>query len=132
MVDSACAPWLSDQLLKLKTGADQSPLFKIDYGELRKAFRDLQTTPEVGVSPPYVLYQLRHGGPSHDIFTHARTVPEVQRRGRCGRPDSMKRYEAHARLQQQWQKLSADMQAKCLEAEQRLPQLLARYGNGAG
>ena len=46
----------------------------------------------------FVLYSLRHGGPSADRATNARTPLEVQRRGRWALESSTKRYEQPGRL----------------------------------
>ena len=49
----------------------------------------------------YVMYQARHGGPSHDRREKLRSLPEVRQRGRWLTEQSLRRYEAHARLQQE-------------------------------
>ena len=61
----------------------------------------------IGLSDPsYVQYQLRHGGPSHDIRFHHRSLLSVKTRGRWVSDKNLRRYEAHARLQKEVSKLS--------------------------
>ena len=71
----------------------------------------------------YVLYQLRHGGPSHDRIMDYRTSRDVQRRGRWGKYFNARRYEAAARVQQELAKFPP--QARIDAA--RAPDLLRRW-----
>ena len=43
-------------------------------------------------------HMLRHGGPSADVFLGARTLLQVQKRGRWNSMQSVKRYEKSAKL----------------------------------
>ena len=55
---------------------------------------------EIGLVEIFVLYQLRHGGPSHDRAFHSRSMMEIKARGQWLSDLSVRRYEGHARLQQ--------------------------------
>eukprot|EP00974_Lingulodinium_polyedra_P015541 1505344-Lingulodinium_polyedra.AAC.1 len=65
----------------------------------------------------FVLYQLRHGGPSHDRLHDLRTRGAVKDRGRWASDSSLRRYEAHARVQQVMQKLTPAQRKEALESE---------------
>ena len=57
-----------------------------------------------------VLYQLRHSGPSHDRFTRHRSLAEVKQRSRWAADSSVRRYEAHARINQEFLSLDPKLQ----------------------
>eukprot|EP00971_Amphidinium_carterae_P269632 5348970-Amphidinium_carterae.1 len=52
-------------------------------------------------------HSMRHSGPSHDLLHSLRTMLEVKRRGRWASDSSLARYERHALVAQQWQRLPA-------------------------
>ena len=55
------------------------------------------------------LYQLRHGGASHDKFIGKRSDLGIQRRGRWSAPSSLRRYEKHGRVQAMLNKTTASL-----------------------
>ena len=59
-------------------------------------------------------------GPSHDMSMSLRTPLEIMRRGRWSSVSSMKRYEAHARLQQELAKLNRAQLRMAVNATQQL------------
>jgi integrase len=64
-------------------------------------------------------YMLRHGGASHDYGSKARSLVDVQRRGRWQSWHSVRRYEKGARLSQVLQMVPAAMQdhaARCADS----------------
>ena len=87
------------------------PLFVIKQGRLSTLFtqacRSLQLE-DVGILH---MYQLRHGGASHDAVSGSRTLEAVRRRGRWRSWSSMRRYEKGARLGEVLHRLSSAMQA---------------------
>jgi len=55
------------------------------------------------------LYQLRHGGASHDKFVAKRQDSSIQRRGRWSAANSLRRYEKHGRVQSMLNKTTDSM-----------------------
>jgi hypothetical protein len=122
MLDSSEVPWLGEVLGRLQIGVRDSLLCKVEYGEVRQPFEAIQR--DLQVSPPlFVLYQLRHGGPSHDRRSGARSLAEIKRRGRWTADSSMRRYEAHALLQQIEQALPAEVHRQFVSVQHRLREL---------
>jgi len=108
LLDSPQALYLGDLLESLKQGDCEASLFRKDYNVMKKDFETAQTA--VGFKQVrYVMYQARHGGPSHDRRLRHRSLQEVQQRGRWMTTGSLHRYEAHARLQQEELKESAEL-----------------------
>ena len=68
--------------------------------EFQQAAKDIS----VDVLAP-CLYQLRHGGASHDRLVGARSLNEVQQRGNWQSPRSVRRYDKHGRVGLQLQRL---------------------------
>ena len=63
-----------------------------------------------------VLYQLRHSGASWDRFKEYRTLLEVKQRGRWASDNSLKRYEQHAMVAQQFEKLNPALKRRAQAA----------------
>ena len=97
----------------------RAPLWEFQYSQLRRAFG--QALQALGLEPlGATLHGLRHGGASHDRLTHSRTLPEVQSRGNWRDPNTVRRYDKHARVGRQLQLLSP----KCLALAERRAQEL--------
>ena len=73
-----------------------------------------------------VPYMLRHAGPSYDILTKLRTLPEVQRRGRWLSLTSVRRYEKARQVTAQLQKLAPATRKWCRLCEENLEHILVR------
>ena len=117
LLDSPVLPWLGKALHRLARG--QSYLLNISYANLVKDWK--AALARLGLSADHcVLYQLRHAGPSHDRCHRLRSLPEVKQRGRWASDSSVRRYEAHARISQEFFKLPQKTQQLCLEMEPRL------------
>ena len=99
LLDSAYLPSLGEALNLIRSPAPQDAFFPIDYRELSLLFRDYQS--RAGLPGSYVLYQLRHGGPSNDRLLSLRDLASVKQRGRWRCESSMLRYEAHTRILQE-------------------------------
>jgi len=81
LLDSKEAPYVGDLLESLKQGDREALLFRKDYVIMKKEFETAQAA--VGFKKVrYVMYQARHGGPSHDRRLRSRNLQEVQQRGR--------------------------------------------------
>ena len=116
LLDSMMMPWLGSELMAL-----QSPgpfLFNLNYTELVTAWK--QSLVDLGLQPHHaVLYQLRHSGPSHDRFHQHRTIVEIKARGRWTSDSSLRRYEAHGRLNQEFFLLPESTQKLALRLEKQ-------------
>lgn len=77
------------------------------YVDLKHAFSMAHERLELPVR--IVIYQLRHGGPSHDHLHRARDLSGIKARGQWRTDGSVRRYEAHTRLQHVEARLSPKM-----------------------
>ena len=96
--------------LKGKSGKDR--VFSLSQASYSKAFALEAELSGVKVLGPHV-YSVRHGGASEDALSGLRDLAAIQARGRWLVPQSVRRYEKHARL---------------LKEIQRLPKPTLRYG----
>lgn len=115
----AVVPWLGSCLQRVSK--NQTFLINITYHALVQQWKNALASLDLPINHG-VLYQLRHAGPSHDRCYRLRSVLEVKQRGRWNTDSCMKRYEAHARISQEFHKLPATTQEKCLRLQQRLSQ----------
>ncbi|CAK0826987.1 unnamed protein product [Prorocentrum cordatum] len=80
-------------------------------------------------------YMLRHGGASHDYGSKARSLVDVQRRGRWQSWHSVRRYEKGARLSQVLQMVPAAMQdhaARCADSLGEITRFFLEVFSGSG
>lgn len=70
-------------------------LFSCDYNELKRSI--LGAWERLGLGIRFVLYQLRHGGPSHDHYYRARDLSGGRARGQWQSDTGVHRYGTHAR-----------------------------------
>ncbi|CAK9009883.1 Ankyrin-1 [Durusdinium trenchii] len=121
VLDGKETPWMGLLLRRhLETHKSQK-LFPIEYRQLKDAWQKALVGVQLS-NKHCVLYQLRHSGPSHDRMTKARSLVEIKKRGRWLSDSSVRRYEAAARLNQEFQKLPRAVQTKALAAPQLLQQ----------
>ena len=80
--------------------------FKTD--ELRTAFEDASQLLKL---PPLVLYQLRHGGASHDLLYRRREMEAIKQRGRWRTDASLRRYAKQGKVQSMVANLSEEVRA---------------------
>ena len=123
LLDSRDVPLLGKMLLALRRGRPGNWLCQHSYDELKRIFHDVQVS-LLFPGFPYCLYQLRHGGASHDRLHRHRELLEVQRRGRWSSVSTLRRYESHALVQQQEQRLGAVLQSRGAYAATVLEQAL--------
>ena len=114
LLDSAEALWLGEALQSLKAGLPGRPLFGLTVLQLRDVWAAALRA--LGIPNRFVLYQLRHGGPSHDRLRRQRSLPEIKERGRWASDKSVRRYEAHALVQQQEASLPPALLRRAREA----------------
>ena len=70
------------------------------------------------------LYQLRHGGASHDSAGGFRSLEDVRRRGRWRSWASVRRYEKGSRIGQVLLKLPEDLRAHALSCERSMASIV--------
>ena len=98
--------------------------------ELTATFFDYQE--RIGLPVRYVLYQLRHGGPSHDLRNHIRPLVAIKQRGRWAADSSLRRYLAHARIQKEEARLSQPLLDQAMNMCKSLPGWLTNVASRAG
>jgi len=117
LLDSPLLPWLGPALNRLQT--PNNFLLSLTYYDLVQAWQGALKA--LGLAKDHaVLYQLRHSGPSHDRFFKLRPLTEVKQRGRWAADSTVRRYEAHARLNQEFNDLPKHVQNKAQLAEQEI------------
>jgi len=124
LLNSPLMPWLGPalQFLPRKTNY----LLDLTYDQLVNQWKMALT--RLGLAANHaVLYQLRHSGPSHDRFHQLRSALEVKQRGRWQSDHSVRRYEAHARINQEFHLLPKAVQTHCLKMEQVLPRMVRGF-----
>ena len=115
ILDSTVIPNLGQLLEMFLCSHGQKPLLGLEYSELRGHWESALSL--VGLPRNHaVLYQLRHSGPSHDRLHKLRSLSEVKKRGRWVSDSSVKRYEAHAKLNQEFHRLPKKVQKMSMEA----------------
>ena len=124
LLDSVDVPWLGKLLATRGKLRPTGPLLNLDLDTFRKAWRQAVVDERLGAMNP-VPYQLRHGGPSHDLLLKRRPALEAKHRGRWRSEQAMRRYEAHARVEQEFQKLAPDTRNKAMLAQDQLFRLLS-------
>ena len=116
--------FLAPVLMQLKrTTAPRGSLWKFDQREFASLFREAGL--KLGLSPPPMLYQLRHSGASLDFAAGDRDLLGIKRRGRWRSDTSLRRYEKGGRVTSQLQSLPHAVRAYALESARRLLGVLA-------
>ena len=81
-----------------------SHIFTITYRQWSTQYAEAAQVPKlenfgsIGYHLLPVLYQLRHGGASHELATGRREITALAKRGRWGSMASVRRYEKGGRL----------------------------------
>jgi len=115
LLNSPTVPWLGDLLERNKCNQPISPLFKTSYGALRKSWE--RALVKLRLKKDFaVLYQLRHSGPSWDRSQNHRSIPEIKDRGGWQSDKSLRRYENHAMVSANFQKLTKTLQRQAIAA----------------
>ena len=108
--------WFSKVFEVLKEGPP-GPIWPFRYDELTREFNAV--CKELGLTK-VVPYQLRHSGPSGDRLKRWRTNTEIQKRGRWAQESSVARYEKHARVTLEMQKLPQVVADYCRQCDTHL------------
>ena len=110
--------WLGHAFLCLKARrAPLQRLFPVAYGELLSEMKRAADAVGCSILRPKP-HGLRHGGASHDKALGLRSLGDIQLRGKWRSPLSVQRYEKHARISEQLERLDprALRDLQCREA----------------
>ncbi|CAK0877157.1 unnamed protein product, partial [Prorocentrum cordatum] len=106
LLDNPDFSWVDQMLDRLVEGrAIDAPLFPLDMRSWVRAFQQAGVALGLDALGPPVLFQLRHGGASHEMLTNAREFGDIKKRGRWEADRSLKRYAKGGRVQEQLQPL---------------------------
>ena len=119
LLDGATMPWLGAVLEKNKMKNPDAPLLRTDYTKIRRAWGKALEKLKLSIKLA-VLYQIRHNGPSWDIHTKHRTLPEVKKRGGWASDYTVKRYENRALVAVTFDRLPAEVKNQAIVAPQLL------------
>ena len=100
-------------------------LFDLTYPQLQSAWKlaiKHFSLPKIGI---HMMYQLRHGGASHDSVAKTRPLDEIRKRGRWKSWGSVRRYEKGARSGEMLQRLCPTVKDHALCCAASLGDVLA-------
>ncbi|CAE7219985.1 ANK1 [Symbiodinium sp. CCMP2592] len=122
MLDNKEIPWLG-AVLEGAGAVLNGPLLPTSYTEVTNAWNQSLASLKLkkGLA---VLHQLRHSGATWDRFKDYRTVLDVKLRGRWVSDSSLRRYEQHALVAQEFEKLSEALKTRARAAPSLLKSLL--------
>ena len=108
-------------------------MFPCSYREMAAEFKNAGTVFNLNEAGVVHLYQLRHGGASHDALSHHRDLLSIEKRGRWRMCDaSVRRYEKGGRSAQILHRLPAPLLVQAVERTRLLGKTLAeRSGSSA-
>ena len=124
MLDSDA--WLHPILQALVMKRDPSePLWRHTHREVHETFQSVVEELQLeGMG--WNLYNLRHGGATHDVITRRRSLLEVKQRGRWSADASLKRYVKQARLQTELARIPQNIREYGMGIITALPTLLGK------
>jgi len=103
--------WVGGLLTRLRAGRGATqPLLDLTYATWAAQFTQAAVVAGLGALGPPTLYQLRHGGASHELATRARPLAEIKKRGRWASDNSVRRYEKSGLLPTQLQRATEAVQ----------------------
>ena len=101
-------------------------VFPFSYAVWARRFEDAAQRCGLAVLEP-TLYQLRHGGASHDAATKSRSTAEIKKRGRWLDDRSLIRYENGGRVTEILRRLSAVVRARAVASARRIGGILSAH-----
>ena len=123
--ESTAFPWLPKMMTHLRSQTQPlHSVFPLQYSLWSKQFAMAWKEAGLASQGSATLYQLRHGGASHELLTGARSAADLKKRGRWVTDSSMSRYAKSARIHEQLQKLPAPLLAKAVRVEKVIGGLL--------
>jgi hypothetical protein len=117
---------LDTWLRYLVQGNLEAPLFGFTYREWAGQFQLACDAANLGLTFKPVLYQLRHGGASHEAYTRFRDATGIQARGRWASIAGPRRYSKPGRINQLLGTLDVAMMSRARRLGADLGVLLPR------
>ena len=105
-----------------KARVNSRMLFQLTLRQLGELFSEAQKS--VRLAENYILYQLRHAGPSHDRAEKLRPLDEVRKRGRWQAHSSVSRYEKSGLLNQAAKMYRPGFLEHAVECDTRLEEVM--------
>ena len=100
LLDNPEFAWMGDVLSLLQEQAGRGPLWRFSQSSWVEHFRAAGMRLGLTRLGPPILYQLRHGGASHEALTGFRDAWQLQQRGRWRSETSVRRYAKGGRVNQ--------------------------------
>ena len=112
MNDNPDFKWVDAVLERLRDrGPLSEPMTTVDYAKWTAQFKAAVNELQLGPLMPLTIYQLRHGGASHEIHSGRRDLLGVKKRGRWDSDASLHRYVKAGRLNEQVHRLDQATQS---------------------
>jgi hypothetical protein len=108
-----------------------SRIFSITYRQWSAQYAEaarqlmLENCGSSGAHPLPVLYQLRHGGASHELATGRREITALAKRGRWASIASLRRYEKGGRVTELLSRLTPAQAALAVDCQSRIGEILS-------
>ena len=107
-----------------QTKRPEEKILSLDYRRWAALFPRAVLDLRLEVLGPPTLYMLRHAGASLDVARGARTLQEVQKRGRWDSFASVRRYEKAGRVTELLGRLSEDVQRLACRCSLKIGEIL--------
>ena len=118
--------WLNLVFKSRAGNSHKNALFvTLTYNVWNKEFNAAVARLQLDPLGPVTLYQLRHGGASHELASSARPLAAIKKRGRWRSDRSLYRYEKGGRLQQQLGLLSTPLVTHCRACADNIGRILS-------
>jgi integrase len=124
VLDNEEYPYLDRLLKKASVRHADSPLFDMTYCQWVREFSEAAQAAQLPFADDPVLYQLRHGGATHEAYRKTRELSAIQARGRWASLSGPRRYVKPGRVDQMLQLLSVKQRKTALGYEKILGALL--------
>ena len=125
VLDNPDYHWFNPSLAQLRERHSGGKVFKFTYSELNTAVQKSLLALKYQEAGVQHLYQLRHGGASHEAAAGSRSLMDIKLRGRWSSARNMLRYEKGGRLAQVIARLAPQQLTWATACRDRLPAQLA-------
>ena len=125
LLDTEVMLRIAPQLRRLKKKAGEQRLWSFSGQEFNDLFRTISEAASVQVLKAHP-YALRHGGASHDSLHRLRTPEQIKKQGRWKSDSSVARYNKHARVVTEANKLSGAAQSYGEQVRKKLVEFILR------
>ena len=126
LADSSAYPWQAIFLERLSKEPKGRRLFDLKHEEWLKLFRAAAALEHLNQFGTIVLHMLRHTGASHEMFTGAKTLEQIKKRGRWLSDRNLGRYERGLRIPQLIGRMTDGQRTAASKLEKKIGLLLAR------